>query len=194
MKKLIYVFFVILLSINNFSAQTNKSEENKEKVRIDQTKPIVYIDFVKLGEEKPLYVNDSKQRVYLKLVNNSKWSIYVNAFVYGDKEEKRGLYYEVERERLNTRNTFDDTEIPTGYRQGDTRSGATEIKSGDSINFSVPRNHLAENLKIRSDFDFEWSRTWMSGFYTKPYPLPEMSVVFLSSNLEKILKDKEKNK
>jgi len=196
--KYLFVFLIILLSINYFPAQTTKAEKYEkvapiETVRIDRTKPVVYIDFVKIGEEQPIRISDSKERVYLKLVNNSKWSIYVGSFVYG-KEEKTGLYYEVERQSTYFQNEFDDSEIPKGYQRGHVGSPDDLLKPGSSINFSVPKNHLAENLKIRVSFDFEWNHTWMTGFYTEPYPLPEMSVVFLSSTLEKILEQKKKAK
>lgn len=94
--KLFSVLFVISSLITFTSRQSKKVAKNVKKptkslqtnFTIDRTKPSVYIDFVRLGEEEPLYSNDLRERVYLKLVNNSKWSIFVGAFVYGKNEEK----------------------------------------------------------------------------------------------------------
>lgn len=44
---------------------------------------------------------------------------------------------------------------------------------------------------IRIEFDFEWNYHWMNPFgYGSRYPLPQMSVIFLSSSLEEFLKEK----
>jgi hypothetical protein len=182
------------------SSQSKSAAENVKKPHrnlqnnftIDKTKPLIYIDFVRLGEEKPLYADDARERVYLKFVNNSKWSIFISGFVYGRNEEKRGLYYEVEKRRKFMGELDSGEEIPTGYRQGHVGSPSSELKSGKSINFSVPRNHLAKDLLIRVEFDFEWNHYGMNSFgYGSRYPLPQMSVIFSASNLEQFLKERK---
>ncbi len=197
--KFVFILFVIFSTVIYLPAQTNKAKKivksanlvTKEKVHLNVTKPAVYVDFERLGEEAPIYSDDSKERVYLKLVNNSKWSIYVGVFSYG-KDNKKGLFYDVEKERKFVGQLDTDEEIPMGYRRGHVGSPDSELKSGKSISFSVPRNHLAENLKIRIEFDFEWNYDWMNRFsYGEPYPMPQMSVLYLSSSLDKFLEEKK---
>lgn len=112
----------------------------------------VHIAFQRTGEGMPIFDDDSRERVWLVLVNNSKFSIYVHKFVFG-KDEQVALYYEVEREN----GALSKTVIPQGYRPSDSRSPESELKSGETITFSVPRNHLIDGLKIKITFyrDFD---------------------------------------
>jgi hypothetical protein len=182
----IFVFFGILSGFACLSAQT-KEGSPQEGIRIDATKPVAYVEFERFRKDTPLFNGDSVDRVYLKLVNNSKWSVYIDAFVYGKNEEKQGLYFTVEREdkRVRVGKLYSD-EIPKGYVRGDCGSGLTELESGKSYSFSVPRNHLAKNLKIRIQLYFDWM-----GTTEQPYLLPEMSVFFSSSGLDKLLAQKK---
>jgi len=198
--KFIYLLFLIVSTTTCFYGQNkaikktvkNKSQILNRNVRIDSTKPAVYIDFVRIGEGEKLGNDESKEQVYLKLVNNSKWSIYVAASGNG---KETFLYHKVERERERSPTDEIDAyneEVPKGYRQIDLRSPDMELKSGQSVNFSVPRNHLTKNLKIRIDFYFDWEDDSDGPIQTTKslYPPIESSVVFYSSNLETFLKMK----
>jgi hypothetical protein len=138
------------LLIVSYSAQTTNSN-NKDAIQ-----PTVYIDILKIGTGKPVYESDSRERVWLKLVNNTPWLIFIHTFDAGTGESgnnEKYLYYDFEKIKERQ---YSKIEKPLGYQQIDVRSGATQLKSGESITFSVPQNHLAENLKIRIDFRFEW--------------------------------------
>lgn len=123
----------------------------------------------------------------MKLVNNSKWSIYVQLFSYGEKEDT-GVYYDVER--IRNSGVFDEP-LPQGYQQGSgcIITGYSELKSGKSVNFSIPRNHLAQDLQIRMDFIFEW--VWDE---ETTFPNIDSSVTFSHSLLEEFLKSAKTSK
>jgi hypothetical protein len=75
-------------------------------------------------------------------------------------------------------------EIPRGYTRGHGGSPDSELKSGKSISFSVPQNHLNDNLKIRIYFTYEWERDVSFAEDSNP----QHSVFFSSSDLKKVTK------
>jgi hypothetical protein len=170
---------------NRKNYKNNKPNFTK-KAKIDPAKPSVYLDFERIGKGEPLYADDIEDRVYLKLVNNTKWSIYVGAFVFGDDDKEIGLYHEIEKEN----NDLSNMETPKGYKQGDARSPDSELRSGKSISFSVPKNHLTNNLKIRVDFTYDWE--YGIEINSLIYSNPRHSVFFSNSDLMKYLKEKKK--
>jgi hypothetical protein len=177
MKLPIFTSIIFALLIIPCLGQSEKRDQQK---LIYST---VYIDIEKVGKGKPIYADDSEERVWLKLVNNTKWSIYLGVFVFGD-EENEGLFYDVERGKDESPNT----EIPRGYNRGHSSSGDSELKSGNSITFSVPKNHLAGSLKIRIDFTYEWE--YASEKKPRLYSRTRNSVYLSSSDLKSFLNKK----
>ena len=164
-----------------------RKQSIKERVKIDQTKPTVYIDFIKVVDNEPFNVGEPRERVYLKLVNNSKWSIYVPMFEYIVISEGTGLYYYVE---IEIESKPIEGEIPQGYKKGHGITPYTELKSSKSVNFSVPNDHLADNLLIRVYFyyDWVWSSFEKEDTTNSPYPEIDSSVYFTHSMLEQMNK------
>lgn len=74
-------------------------------------------------------------------------------------------------------------------RQGDGRSPDSKLKSGKSISFSVPRNHLASNLKIRVDFTYDWE--YGVDANSSPYSEPRHSIFFSSLDLKRFMEEKK---
>lgn len=173
----------------------SKSSFFKESIKIDSSRPAVYIDFLNIGQGEPLNSSELKERVYLKLVNNSKWSIFVPLFVYGKNDENTGLFYDVELERVRKLKDsyYEDVEVPQGYEQGDCCTGESELKSGKSVRFSVPVSHLSKNLKIRVDFNFAWEIDSKGNDIVNQsiYPEIKFSAFFTNSMLERFIKKKQ---
>ncbi len=164
----------------------SKNQSVKAQVKINPTNPTVYIDFVKVADDEPFDEGEPRERIYLKLVNNSKWSIYVPVFSYIDESKGNGLYYDVEI--LNESKPI-EREIPRGDKQvGDILKFPSELKSGKSVNFSIPSNRLANNLMIRIDFFYDWVWSSFEDTTDSPYPEIKTSVYFTHSMLEKLKK------
>lgn len=177
MKQTFLIGIILALFTVSLSAQTKTGEKQ------DLIQPTVYIDILRLGTGKPIYAGDSKERVWLKLVNNTKWSIFVNTF--GDGKGERYIFFDVEK--INE-TKYSNTKKPLGYKQIDARSPATELKAGDFIIFSVPQNHLAENLRIRIDFRFEWQ--YIEGRVDPSYSYMRGNVYLSNSDLNRFMEEK----
>lgn len=108
--------------------------------------------------------------MYLRLHNNTRWGISVRAYgvpnlAFTDgKADEVGLFYDVEevppppsRIREVDGNVVDETEkceTPI-LGHGDLFS-SIELTPGTSKLFSVPREHLCDNLFILVDFTYSW--------------------------------------
>ena len=187
----LFVFLSITVCFYGQNKQKNtlnkKNQLTKENYKLDQSKPTVYIDFVKVLEDEPFEPDDSRERVYLKLVNNSKWSIYIPVFAYIDESKGTGIEYAVER--VNDSAPIEGT-IPQTRQTGDMVTPHLELKYGKSITFSVPSNHLAINLIIRVDFYYSWVWDSFERDNSSDFLYPEIisSVYFTNPMLEKLRK------
>lgn len=177
-------FLVLSLAfVSLISAQTNKPE----KIIMDSSKPSVYLEFFRIIKDKSLYIDDSKERVQLKLTNNTKWSIYIYHANYGENEEMKAMYFYTEKIKPDL-----PTKVSNSYSPIHAGATTSELKSGKSVEFSIPRNHLAENLKIRIDYDFEWE-DWGNHGENLDYKfsMPIHSIYFSHSDLERAVNGKE---
>ncbi len=132
------------------SSLAQKDSQTKPTARIQKDKPTTYITFEHLGFRKPEYVNESDKGVWLRVHNNSQWSIFFRAHGVSKNRGDVGLFYEIESTGKRPCN-----EIPVPYAS-DHLSSVFELPSGKSATFSVPREHLADDLAIRVRFYYEW--------------------------------------
>jgi hypothetical protein len=143
----------------NSVAQKNDQELTYEKAHIQKEKPTVYLAFEYMGNRQPLFSGESSQGVWLKLHNNSIWSIYYAGFSLGEASLSRdnkaqkevGVLYDVKIVGKNYKKNLPP--IGTGRRH---TSSIIKISPGNSILFSVPREHLANGLAICVNFNFAW--------------------------------------
>ncbi|RMG01267.1 MAG: hypothetical protein D6735_12140 [Acidobacteria bacterium] len=141
------------LMLTSLAAAQKKMPSNRTKkmtsndVRIVKSKPHVFIGYEREGKIEPLYEGESDTRVWLRFYNNSKWMVmFCSSSVpkeYGETE----ITYEIERYK-----GFGET---PGTSRLDA-CGYLLLKAGESIVFSVPREHLAEGLAIKVNFLYEW--------------------------------------
>lgn len=150
----------------------------EDNIRINKDYPTVYITFERFAENEAVFAAESGQRIYLRLHNNTKWQIFLFPFYFGAQDEL-SLFHEVERENSNIR-----TEIPTGYNKAyKLRLTLLPVAPGKSALFNVPREHLAKNLLIRTDFLYSWEDYELS----EEAPLaPRYTVAFRSSDLPRL--------
>src|SRR5262249_32705275 len=136
----------------------------KHQIRLRTDKPDVYIAFVRFGKREPLDAGESNEGVWLRLYNNTRWQIWVPAFDVPRDAGEIGLRYEISRPVVRHDLHFGpedrpkaDTQgsVPVGYNYGDTRSWSP-IKSGESVLFSTPREHLPPGTFLQLRFKYGW--------------------------------------
>ena len=115
------------------------------KARLKKDKPTVYIEFERMGDRKPLRVGESNTGIWLRLHNNTKWSIILNmqdvpSKDYGDAS----LFYD---ELSGQKITFERSCHVCSFNA---------LGSGRSLLFSIPAEHLSEGLGIRIQFSYGW--------------------------------------
>jgi len=103
---------------------------------------------VRSGKVEPLETGESGERIWLRLQNNTRWIIWLEASgvpeaAYGDA----ALYYDVVDMKEGSR-------LPESSRCH--VCSIVPLGSGKSLLFSVPRENLTENRKIKVRFGFDW--------------------------------------
>jgi hypothetical protein len=182
------VFLILMFSLSCFS-QTNNESEN---FRLIQTKPSAYITFEKFGKREPDKNDESKEGIWLRFHNNSKWNLFIRSLGY-DKEKVYSIPYEVrERESFdvetytvagekqvtqNLTSNDNKSKIPRGYIAH--TSNILKIESGDTFVFSIPKEHLAKNLYISVAFSYEWEQVGKLGGVGQT----KHTIIFLSTEL-----------
>jgi hypothetical protein len=180
----IILSFIIALSGVFVVCHAQQGQGPKESISINSNNPTVYLTFEKEGPREPIHPSESKQGIWLRLHNNSKWainfctlSLYVPPKVaprrLADGRAVLGLNDGVEinvchgvehiatyqwklSRRQKSRNRPATTEEQqVGYDRGDVFSSAW-LPPGSSVVFSVPREHLSKELVIFLRFNYEW--------------------------------------
>ena len=123
----------ILIAAFGFSrtvfAQRSKTHRPKNTFRILKHKPTVYITFEQFGQREPLRLNESNEGVWLRLHNNSRWSLILEAhgtngvFATG-KEEEVGMFYGVEEVPRSLKAVSSDYDNPPDPRESSRMSNA----------------------------------------------------------------------
>jgi len=150
-------------------AQKSKVRRNNVSVRMVKDRPSVYIDFLRKGRSQPLEEGESNERIWLRFVNNTRWDISFCASGVPEEYGEVGMYYEVVKmpyqesgtysseERKNEAKGKEKPEIPVGHRRGHV-CHVYRLQSGRCVVFSVPREHLAEDLSIKVEFNYGWEK------------------------------------
>lgn len=165
-KTLMLILLLLCLSTVGY-AQHSKPRRVKTEVRLSRNKPTVYITFERAGKREPLEAGESDEGIWLRLHNNTRWTITFPAFGVPETLGEVGMFYEVEA--IRNIETYRDApksgesqrqeqaaqETPVGYRLGHV-SSTVQLPPGDSIVFSVPREHLNKGLALHLSFSYEW--------------------------------------
>jgi hypothetical protein len=178
MIKLILFIFVMCSLTSVAPAQRRDNSRGRRNVRISKKHPTIYISFVRVGKSKPEQAGYSGERVWLRLHNNTRWSINLQA--HGSRDESYGdhrLMYEIEavpepelpiigssqlpsingtETSAKPPNRYEKCDVPIGERCGHIACGVISLAPGKSLLFSIPREHLCENLRINVGFSYDW--------------------------------------
>jgi hypothetical protein len=169
------IFVTIFAFCAGFGFAQNNISNTKENIKINQNQPSVFIKFERFGKRKPVGDDESEDKVWLKLHNNTRWSIYFCIFNLYDKHGNEasyenavesGINYQVEKVNKtlvgagvgNSTTKFpeeDNLAIPRGMP---TIHGCSlyELASGESALFNVEKRELTEKLRIKIKFNYEW--------------------------------------
>lgn len=150
---LIGVFIFVLcfqLSINaqrKSKVSKNISKITSTDVRIDKDKPHIFISFEDTKKIEPLHDGESEYRVFLRFNNNSVWKV---SFCIGATPPEYGEF-EVIYEIFRVKGI--EQVPPSG---GSHNCQGILVNPKSSILFSVPKEHLADDLAIKIAFRYQW--------------------------------------
>lgn len=129
------------------SQSTRTIETTSNNVRMIKSKPHVFVSFEREGKIDPLYDGQSDRRVWLRFHNNSRWQVMFCSSPVPKEYGETEVAYEIERYKGSG-------ETP-GTRSSDD-CGYLLVEPGESILFSVPREHLSKGLVVRIPFRYKW--------------------------------------
>ena len=146
-----YCLVVVLLVCLESALPASRSRSDLD-MRVVPDKPTVFISFVRTCPRKPLEEGESDQGIWLRVHNNTKWSLIFNAAgvpdsSYGDAV----VFYRIER------TDGEEGRLPIGYQRH--VSSVIQLPSGQSLLFSLPREHLTKGLAIQVAYNYEWELT-----------------------------------
>lgn len=175
----LFTFTILILSFCSYvSAQQKKESKSVESkitsIRLDETKPSVYISFVRTEKLEPKRSFDSGNYIFLRLYNNTRWAIWLEASSPSEEYGDASMYYEVRRKN----------EVLSGSLYCHVCS-TIPLKSGDSLLFVIPKEDLSEGNHIKIGFSFDWQNR-DDVFAGREI---ETAVTFYASDLPKVKTD-----
>jgi hypothetical protein len=133
-------------------------------------KPTVYIEFERAGNREPLLARESNSGIWLRLHNNTKWSIVLDMHgVPSDDYGDASLIYDVLSDRQVI---IEDSCHACSFNS---------LGPGRSLLFSVPAEHLSAGRALRIKFSYSWEDSQKVTAGSEP----EHYVYFYASQLPK---------
>lgn len=96
MKIIFFSLITLCLIAVSIDAQQKRVARKGADMRLVKDKPSVYISFERFGEREPLEPGESREGLWLRFHNNTKWPIFLRAFGVPKKLGEVGMYYEIE--------------------------------------------------------------------------------------------------
>jgi hypothetical protein len=138
-------------------ANPSKSDAGTGKVKINQAKPSVFISFVKVGKREPLESGESSEGVWLRLHNNTRWTVWLPSFGVPEGAGDIGVHYDLERMPSSDERQVEvkDHNCPSPYSLPHPAS-FRPVKPGKSVLFSIPRESFTSYQRMRVFFFYAW--------------------------------------
>ena len=149
MQRFFLVFIIILSVCVAVPAQKRRATFN---AKLDKKRPSIYVSFVRAGKAKS-NSDEIREYIWLRLNNNTRWAIGLDASGENNKESDASLYYDILSEDdvvLESRRCHVCSRILLG--------------SGKSLVFSIPKEDFAEKSYLKIRFSFDWQNEKDSGF------------------------------
>jgi hypothetical protein len=124
---------------------TASAQQRRCNTRLKKTFPSVYITFARFGKAAPVSEGESGDRIWLRLHNNTRWAIWLEAYGLPNKYGQAGMFYDL----------MSGNEMLPESEHCHTCS-VIPLASGKTLLFSVPREHLSEGRALRIHFSFDW--------------------------------------
>lgn len=128
---------------------------------IDPQRPFVYLEFVRLGPRQPLTEGESSSGIWIRLRNNSKYPIDVDAYRVDPTKTAIALCHGVVQVGSGANGHAEGSarlRAPSGYDTADVVTTIT-VASGEALQFAIPEEHVRPDWYIRVKFDFHLART-----------------------------------
>jgi len=135
---------MLLLSFVGFHGPQQMSTALQKDVRIERNKPSVYITFERIGQLKLPDPGDEKERVWLRLHNNTRWPLVLQMSAPPEEYGDAGLFYE----------TLSGGEVIIRIQCH--VCTLNSVGSSKSLLFSIPRSELTKERSIRVKFSYGW--------------------------------------
>ena len=146
-------FFIIFILILSVCVVVPAQRRTTFRVKLNKKKPSVYISLVRVGKPKSSSDDQSREFVWLRLNNNTRWAIGLDASGENNKESDASLYYDIVGE--------DDTVLESRRCHVCSR---ILLGSGKSLVFSIPKEDLTEKSYLELRFSFDWQNDEGSSF------------------------------
>ncbi|MDX2040610.1 MAG: hypothetical protein SF097_05140 [Acidobacteriota bacterium] len=153
-KKIVRTIFVMLSLVVLTPAQPSDPISRKGSVKIDTAKPSVFISFVERRKREPIEASESNEGIWLRIVNNSKWTIWLPSFGVPKGAGDIGVHYVLESLSSSSAKPK-DSNCPPSYDLPHPAS-FKPIKPGKSALFSLPSNGFTESQRMRIFFFYDW--------------------------------------
>ena len=170
MKRISLLIAVIIvgLSLTSHTVGQKRSMISPESVRIDEKLPTVFLALERTGIFKDADDRIEERRVWLRLRNNSRWLIKLDASGGNKSVEDAKLYYDTLDGKGNIKES-----------RACHVCSIVGLASGKSILFSVPYEEVAEAASLRIQFSYVWE----DDLGVAPAIEPRHYVYFYSKNL-----------
>jgi hypothetical protein len=97
MLKVVAVITAALLAVNAFASPQRRQVDKIGRRRPRRDKSSVYISFIHVGKIEPLETGIGDQHIWLRITNNTRWLIWLDASGVPNKEYGEiSLYYTIE--------------------------------------------------------------------------------------------------
>lgn len=157
----------LFLFVSSFTAEAQnkiKAAGKPSNPTVVADKSGVYVTFERLGKRTPLRDDEGGEGVWLRLNNNMRYSISVCIFSIPEEGKQPTIFnkkaqisvnYDVMLNPVALTDNRPQPNVPIGYNTGDTCT-LFGVKSGKSMLFIVPVEHLIKGLSIKIPFSYEW--------------------------------------
>ena len=171
MKKIKCIFLIILVIISLSEILLAQRRITRQKsVRLSKKFPTVYFTHEKTGKEVNESTGETVDLVWLRLHNNTRWAIWIEASG-GDKYEDARLYYNIL-----------DNDGNIKERRGCHVCSINPLGSGRSVLFTVPLEYFTGAEALELSFTYNWEREFDETYSQRE---PTHFVYFYTRNFDK---------
>ena len=145
------------------SVASCRAQISARNFEIDDTKPYAYIKFDHVGDRKPVNDSESRNGMWLRLVNNCRLPISISVLDPGTGDPGAVVNYEVvPMSGRSAPNAEQRKKMPSGYA-ADIGTLVTIPPKGDFL-FSIPAESVTKEWYIQIRFDFVFPKPKSKNF------------------------------